>query len=252
MLKTFLALILALSAVCPSVLVAETTPTVSAAMSANLPAAAQPSTKVGKNSKFVWRHAANLKRIQEGPIDLLFLGDSITDRWSSVPLVWKENFGKWNPANFGVGGDKTQNVIWRITNGELDGISPKVFVLMIGTNNTHTDSPADIIKGIERIIDIIHEKTPKSKVLLLGIFPREPRMRDGKPVTMPMDKIRNINKQLPELAKQWNVRFLDITDKFLVDGKVPKDVMPDQVHPSEKGYEIWAKAIMPTLEEMMK
>jgi len=222
------------------------------AVSADRPDTVVPKPRQNKGNRFMIRHQQNLLRTEQGPVDLLFLGDSITDRWSSSTAVWNRYFGKWNPANFGVGGDRTQNVLWRIQNGELDGISPKVIVLMIGTNNTHSNSPEDIVTGIKAILQTIDEKQPEAMVLLLGIFPREPKMRDGKLNTMPMDKIKVINKRLPALAKEGKVRFLDISDAFLVDGKVPKDVMPDGVHVNEKGYEIWGRTIKPVLEEMMQ
>lgn len=151
---------------------------------------------------------------------------------------------------FGIGGDRTQNVLWRLNNCELDGISPKVIVLMIGTNNTHSDSVDDIVFGIRRIIETIQQKLPDTKILLLGIFPREPRMRNGKLDTRPPEKVREINRRLPALAQEGRVRYLDIGHHFLVDGKVPKDIMPDGVHLNENEYEIWVNAITPVLEEM--
>lgn len=217
----------------------------------SLPATVIPSNRKGTNKRFNKRHGENLQRIKDGPIDLLFLGDSITDRWSREPDLWKKYFGKWNPANFGIGGDRTENIIWRINHGELDGISPKVVVLMIGTNNTHSNSVADIVLGIRTIIDKIQAKLPETKILLLAVFPREFRMKDGEPYTMPKEKVALINKQLPGLAEEENVRYLDLTDEFLVDGKVPEDIMPDTVHPNRKGYVIWGDAITPVLEEMM-
>ncbi len=230
----------------------DTTATESAVTSETLPKTALPLYREGKSGKFPKRHAENLQRIKEGPIDLLFLGDSITDRWHEVPELWNASFRKWKPANFGVGGDRTENVLWRLENGELDGVSPRVVVLMIGTNNTHSNLPEDIVSGIRRIIEVIQQKAPETKILLLGIFPREPRIRNGVPVTMPMDKIKIINKELPKLAEEGKVRYLDIGNHFLSDGKVPKDVMPDGVHLNAKGYAIWAKAVTPVLKEMMK
>lgn len=223
-----------------------------AVTSSSLPSAAVPSDKVGKNSKFVQRHKEILADITKHPdTQVIFLGDSITDRWDTTAMdIWNSAFGKWNPVNMGVGGDKTQNVLWRIEHGELEGISPKVAVLMIGTNNTHADQPADIVTGIKQIIKVTQEKLPNTKILLLAVFPREPRMRNGKPVTTPMDRIKVINQELPKLEEPGKVRFLNINDKFLVNGKVPAEIMPDQVHPSEKGYRIWADAVVPVLEEM--
>ena len=217
----------------------------------------QPEWREGKQGMFPRRHAENLARAKKGDIDLLFIGDSITDRWSSAPKVWNKYFGEWKPANFGIGGDRTQNVLWRIDDGELDGLSPKVVVLMIGTNNTGLDTPEDIVAGIKLILHRIHTKMPKSKVLLLGIFPRNAKVRDGREMTMQMDKIRVINESLSKgkfepFIPNDLVRYLDISDAFLVDGKVPKDIMPDGLHPNEKGYEVWAKAISPVLKELME
>jgi len=224
---------------------------VASATSGSLPSAAVPSEKVGKNSKFVQRHKEILEDIKKHPdTEVIFMGDSITARWVTAPDIWNGAFGKWKPINMGVGGDKTQNVLWRIEHGELEGISPKVAVLMIGTNNTHADQPKDIVTGIKQIIKVTQEKLPNTEILLLAVFPREPRMRNGKPVTTPMDRIKVINEELPKLAEPGKVRFLNINDKFLVNGKVPAEIMPDQVHPSEKGYRIWADAVAPVLEEM--
>ena len=230
----------------------DTSATVSRDTKSTFPFAATPRYRGGKGNRFKKLHEQFVERTKQGPVDLLFMGDSITDRWRQVPEVWEANFGKWHPANFGIGGDRTEGVLWRITHGELDGIRPRVMVLMIGTNNTHSDSPEDIVTGIKRIIEITHEKLPETKILLLAVFPREPRTVDGKLDMEPINKIKVINKELPKLAEKDYVRFLDISDKFRVDGKVPADIMPDQVHPSKKGYEIWAKAIMPVLSEMMK
>lgn len=208
--------------------------------------------KRDSHARFNIRHEQNLERIKQGPIDLLFLGDSITDRWSSSPLVWDKYFGKFNPANFGVGGDRTENVLWRIENGELAGFSPKVVVLMIGTNNTHTNQPDEIVKGIGAIIKTVQQKAPQAKILLHAIFPREARMKNGKPAMEPVEKVKEVNKHLPALAKEMGVEYLDISDKFLTDGHVPKAIMPDGVHLNEAGYEIWGKAVEPAIARMME
>jgi lysophospholipase L1-like esterase len=231
---------------------AATTGTQVADKSATGPVTVIPKFRKDK-PRFAQRHQENLERIKQAPIDLLFVGDSITDQWSTKGSdVWKTHFTRWNPANFGVGGDRTENVIWRITNGELDGFSPKVMVLMIGTNNTHSNSAEDIVAGIRKIIDITRQKSPEAKVLLLAVFPREPRMRDGELYKMPSEKVREINRMLPALADGNKVRFLDIGHNFIVDGRIPKDIMPDGLHLTQKGYELWAKAITPVLEEMMQ
>lgn len=120
---------------------------------------------------FVKRHEGFVEIAKAGNVDLLFLGDSITAGWGGKKEIWDAAFGKYKPANFGIGGDRTQHVLWRIQNGELTGITPKAAVLMIGTNNSGSDSVEGIAKGITAIVKYLHEKSPKTKVLLLAIFP---------------------------------------------------------------------------------
>jgi lysophospholipase L1-like esterase len=192
------------------------------------------------------RHEAFLKRAKEGKCDLLFLGDSITEGWGNN-AVWKKSYAPRQAVNFGIGGDTTQNVLWRILNGELDGLAPKAVVLMIGTNNfgLHGDTPADVAKGVAAVVKTLREKLPSSKILLLGVFPR-----DEKPGTGGRKKILELNA---ELAKIEGVSFLDIGPKFLApDGTLPKEVAPDFLHLSEKGYQIWADAIEPALSKILK
>lgn len=192
-------------------------------------------------------HESFLKRGKEGPIGVLFLGDSITAHWAQAPDVWKQHYSAYQPANFGIGGDRTQHVLWRIDHGELDGIAPKVVVLLIGTNNIG-NSAEEITRGDKKIIEEIHQKLPQTKLLLLGIFPRAAE------ATSPMRaKIKQVNAELSKLDDGNNTRFLDIGDKFLdADGSLPKDIMPDSLHPNVKGYGIWADAMQPLLDEMMK
>lgn len=223
----------------------------SAATSASVDTACVPAVRDGKAAaRFMTLHASFLKRAKEGPIDLLFLGDSITERWTSSSQTWQKYYGKRNAANFGISGDRTQHVLWRIDNGELDGISPKVLVLMIGTNNTNSDSSESIVRAITKIVGSIRSKLPETKILLLAIFPREPKKPGD--ANKQMDAIKQVNPEIAKLADGKNVRYLDITNKFLVDGKVPKTTMPDGLHPNAAGYEIWAEAMEPTLAEMMK
>ena len=223
-----------------------TTPTTTRAQDPDGPS--RPTLRTTRQDRFLALHESFLKRGKEGPIDIVFLGDSITERWTSAPQVWNRYLGKWKAANFGIGGDRTQHVLWRVENGELDGIKPRVLVLMIGTNNANSDAPDSIARAVTRIVHKVREKLPDTKILLLGIFPRAPRPKDmGKP----MERIREVNPQLARLDDGKMIRYLDIGDRFLVDGQVPKDVMPDGVHLSERGYEIWAKAMQPLLEEVM-
>jgi lysophospholipase L1-like esterase len=194
------------------------------------------------------RHENFLKRAKEGKMDLLFLGDSITEGWGNN-AVWQKSYAPLNAANFGIGGDTTENVLWRILNGEIEGLSPKVAVLMIGTNNFGLEghAPADVAKGITTIVQTLRKKLPTTKILLLGIFPR-----DEKPNTESRKKIQKVNEQIAGLDDKKNVRFLDIGPKFTnPDGSIAKEIMPDFLHLSEKGYQIWADAMDPLLKQLM-
>jgi lysophospholipase L1-like esterase len=204
----------------------------------------------GNPTNWLARHEGFVKQAQAGGIDLLFMGDSITDNWRNRGKnVWDKVYGSRHAANFGIGGDRTQHVIWRIEHGELDGISPKVIVLMIGTNNSNTDSPDQISEGVEKIVADMREKCPKSKILLLAIFPR------GKPDASPkqMETIHALNERIAKLDDGKMITFLDINKVFLgADGKVPAEIMPDFLHPNEHGYELWADAMEPTLAKMLQ
>lgn len=201
--------------------------------------------------RFQMLHESFLKRGKEGKIGVLFLGDSITEGWKGSMDIWNEHFGKYDPANFGIGGDRTQHVLWRIENGELDGIDPKVVVLMIGTNNI--GYPAEeILKGDQKIVQAIHQKLPNTKLLLLGIFPRGADAKNPQVAAM-REKIKFVNAGLAKLDDGKKTRYLDIGDKFLdAEGNIPAEIMPDALHPKAKGYGIWAEAIQPLLDEMMK
>ncbi len=213
------------------------------------------------NAGFVKSHETFLARGKSGPIDLLFLGDSITAGWTHAPHIWEAYYGKNNPANFGIGGDQTQHVIWRIANGELDGITPKVTVLMLGTNNSLSHTAAEIAAADAKIVGLIREKIPGTKVLLLAIFPRGPRKdKDGNiteaalaEAAKRMAVINAVNAELAKLDDGTSVRFLDINASFLgQDGKIPFAIMPDQLHPNAAGYQLWADAMKPLLTQLMQ
>lgn len=190
-------------------------------------------------------HKSFLERDKKGDVDLLFLGDSITQGWNDND-VWKRYYGPRRAANFGIGGDRTQHVIWRLQNGEVDHIRPKVAVLMIGTNNLGANTPDEIAVGIEEIVKLLRTKLPKTKILLLGIFPRS-----EKPAPI-RDQIQAINAKIAQLDDGRTVKYLDIGDRFVEkDGTISKEIMPDFLHLSHKGYMIWADAIEPTLWTMM-
>lgn len=198
----------------------------------------------------VWNqmHEANVKRAKDGKLDLLFLGDSITQGWNNN-AVWQKAYGTLKAANFGIGGDTTENVLWRIQNGEIEGLSPKVVVLLIGTNNFGLEGhqPDAVAKGVAAIVQTLRKKLPSTKVLLLAVFPR-----DEKPDAGSRKAIKKLNELIAPLADKKNIRFLDIGAKLAnPDGTLSTDVMPDFLHLSEKGYQIWADAMDPLLKEMM-
>jgi lysophospholipase L1-like esterase len=196
------------------------------------------------------RHKQFLERAKKGDIDVLFLGDSITQGWEGAGKdVWKMNFEPLKAANFGIGGDQTGHVLWRITEGkELEGISPKVAVLMIGTNNMGGHSAEDIAGGIKAIVEELRKQKPDMKILLLGIFPRSPKAADKV-----RDKIKDVNARIAKLDDGKSVFYLDIGEKFLdKDGALAPEIMPDYLHLSPQGYKIWADAITPTLEKLLK
>ena len=180
---------------------------------------------------------------------VVFLGDSITAGWGRNKNIWETAFGQYKPANFGIGGDKTPHVLWRITNGELDGIKPKAVVLMIGTNNSTDDSAEGIANGIKVIVETVRKKQPQAKILLLAVFPRGEKVSDN----TKRDKLNQVNATIAKMDDGKNIHFLDIGSKFLQpDGSLAKDIMYDFLHLSEAGYQIWADAISPKLAELMK
>lgn len=221
-------------------------------------AADQPAPKHNRKNPeepdpgFVARHEGFLKDLasHQGKVGILFVGDSITDGWRGRGKeVFEKTYGALDPYNIGIGGDRTQHVLWRLDRGEVDGISPKVAVLMIGTNNLHDNTNEEIVAGVTKIVKELNEKLPKTKVLLLAIFPRSAKGTD--PIRQ---RIKDINAELAKLDDGGKtVKYLDIGSKFLdASGDLPKDIMPDFLHPNAKGYQIWADATAPALDEMMK
>jgi beta-glucosidase len=215
-------------------------------------AAFKPGKDGAPQATFMRMHESFLKRGKDGKIGVLFLGDSITEGWGTRGKdIWTKAYSAYDPANFGIGGDQTQHVLWRIDNGELDGINPKVVVLMIGTNNIGYPA-ADITKADVKIVSEIHQKLPDTKVLLLGIFPRGADPKSPKVAAM-REKIKQVNAELAKLDDGSKTRYLDIGDKFLTpDGVITKEIMADALHPTAAGYQIWVDAMQPLLDEMMK
>lgn len=203
------------------------------------------------NPGFIASHEKFVKLAQEGNAQLVFLGDSITAGWGKNQEIWDKAFGAYTPVNFGIGGDRTQHVLWRITNGELEGITPKAVVLMIGTNNVSTNSAEEIAKGVTVIVDTIREKQPQAKILLLAVFPRGDKPTGT--LGAANEKLTQVNAIISKLDDGKNIHFLDIGPKFpIVDGALTPDVMPDFLHLSPAGYQIWADAIGPKLAELIQ
>ena len=203
-------------------------------------------------AQFQTKHLANLEVAKQGDANLLFMGDSITDFWRNADgafagkPVLDKYFGQWKVANFGIAGDTTQGVLYRLLNGEGKGFSPKAVMLMIGTNNTARNTAAEIAEGIGAIVLQLQRDFPDAKILLLGIFPRG---RAADPVRA---TIADINKTIAKLHDGNRVHYLDIGKVFLdADGNIPTDVMSDGLHPTTKGYEIWAKAVIEPLSALV-
>lgn len=194
------------------------------------------------------RHKLLNKRTKEGAgkAEIVFIGDSITQSWENHgKAVWEKYYAPRNAVNLGISGDRTEHLMWRLQNGNFTGLTPKVAVVMIGTNNTgHSMQPAEeTAQGIRAILDQIHSKSPDTKILLLGVFPRDEKP-DGE------KRLRNneINNIIKNYADGKTVFYQDISKVFL-DGKdnLPKGIMPDFLHPRQEGYKSWAEAIEPTL-----
>lgn len=202
------------------------------------------------------RHEAKLAEIKAHRdagrrVDLVFLGDSITQGWENEgKAAWAQHFAKHNAVALGFGGDRTENLLWRLQHGELDGMVPKVVVMMIGTNNTgdRLEDPAFTVAGIKRNLDEIKKRQPQAKVLLLALFPR-----GEKPDDLTRRHNAKINALLPALADGHQVVFLDIGRALTnPDGTLSKDILPDWLHLSPQGYEIWARSLDATLTSWLK
>ena len=202
-------------------------------------------------------HEQLLEKARTGGIDVYFVGDSITRRWGATDYPdllahWRQQFFGWNAGNFGWGADRTQNILWRLENGELDGVNPKVIVIQGGTNNVgaqpgDADKVADITRGMAAILNICRQKAPKATIVLTAIFPRNDSM-----AVMP--EIDRINAGLARLADGRTVRYLNVNDKLADnDGRLLQGVMNerDKLHPTLEGYQVWADGLKPILLELL-
>ena len=202
------------------------------------------------NPGFAKSHEAFVAIAQKGEAQVVFLGDSITAGWNGQKALFEKEYAGYKAANFGIGGDRTQHVLWRVENGEFDGLKPKAVVLMIGTNNAGVveNSAEQIANGIRKIIAAIHQRSPDTKVLLLAIFPRGPNPADANRV-----KNERVNALIAKFDDGKKVHFFDIGAKFLTaDGTLEKSVMPDLLHLNAASYQIEADAIREKLAALVK
>jgi lysophospholipase L1-like esterase len=221
------------------------------------PSTVVPVTQERSWPQYDWqkRHELTSAAVKLAKPQILFIGDSIThffggEQFDSYALrgqqTWGEFYAPRNAGNLGFGWDKTENVLWRLQHGAIDGIAPKLVVMMIGTNNSGNSAAPDIALGITAIVLELEKRLPQSKILLLGVFPR------GEKPGPQRDKIAEINQGIAKLDGTHHVTYLDIGPKFLTpEGLITKDIMPDFLHPNEKGYRIWAEAIEPTVKKLM-
>jgi lysophospholipase L1-like esterase len=223
------------------------------------PAADQPVPRADQNSQLA--HAKLLEKARKGRIDVYFEGDSITRRWGTSDeqyraflANWRQNFFGWNAADFGWGGDTTQNILWRLENGELDNVNPKIIVLMAGTNNVGNKSPQgsqdprveDVTRGIKAILDVFRRKAPGATIVLMGITPRNDNM-----AVMPI--INRINQNIAKFADGKKIRYVNINDKLAdKDGRLYAGMtVSDKLHLDVNGYQVWADALKPIFTELL-
>jgi len=217
-----------------------------------LPALAQDSATVpvprAELSWWMGRFYDNVRRIEQGDVDVLFIGDSITHGWENGGKeTWERYYGQRKAVNMGFSGDRTQHVLWRLVHSRLDEVAPKVAVLMIGTNNANSDTPREIAAGVGAVCNTLRAILPETRILLLAIFPRGAGPDDWRRGTN-----EAANAMLAELDDGEWIHYLDIGDAFLEpDGTLPETIMPDLLHPNDRGYQIWAEAMEPTLAEML-
>jgi lysophospholipase L1-like esterase len=215
----------------------------------------QPAPRRDANSQTA--HQQLLEKARKGGIDVYFVGDSITRRWATTEAQYKDfldnwtaNFFGWNAANFGWGADSIQNILWRMQNGELDGVNPKIIVILAGTNNVGRQpgsdaKVADITKGIQALVDVCRQKAPDAVIILTAIFPRNDSM-----AVIPT--INKINENIAKIADGTKVRFLNVNDKLADEtGKLHEGMAVDRLHLGVKGYQVWADGLKPIFTEIL-
>ena len=193
-------------------------------------------------------HAEDVAIAEKGGVDLLFVGDSITGGWNRD--IWQKNFAQYNPANFGIGGDHTGNLLWRLQNGDKGKLKPKAIVLLIGVNNFGhlNETPQQVFEGIKAVVKKLRKNYPKAKILVNGVFPFEESANSPKRAA-----VKEINALVEKLDDHKHVFVKDYGSLFLQpDGTISKEVMGDFLHPTYKGYQIWVDAMLPDIQKLMK
>ena len=187
-------------------------------------------------------------QLKKGDVDLLYIGDSITEGWSGAGrAIWRQYYAPRKAVNMGIGGDRTEHVLWRIDNSDFSKIDPKLAIVMIGTNNSNDNTAEEIADGIILICKKLRTRLLDMKILLLAIFPRDETQ------TPRRDKIYKASEIASQIADDKTIFYMDINKKFLADDGVtlPSSIMPDYLHPNAAGYKIWAEAIEPKVAELM-
>ena len=214
----------------------------------------QPAPRRDANSQLA--HEQLLAKAKQGGIDIYFEGDSITRRWGTSDAVWRQNlanwnanFFGWNAADFGWGADAIQNILWRLENGELDGVNPKIIVVLAGINNIpralNDDQTADVERGLKKILDVCQEKAPDAIIVLTAIFPRNDNMSA-------VPTIFKIDEDMAKWADGKKIRFLNVNDKLADQaGQQFPGLFVDRLHPTPKGYQIWADGLKPIFTEIL-
>jgi lysophospholipase L1-like esterase len=217
----------------------------------------RPVPRSDNNSRIA--HEQLLAKTKQGRIDIYFEGDSIIRRWGATDYPqllenWKQNFFGWNAADFGWGADRVENILWRLENGELDSVNPKVIVLLAGTNNVGSRVPSEgveaaatgVTKGLQAIVRVMRSQAPDAVIVVTAIFPRNDNME-----VMPV--IDRINANLAGMADGQQVRYLNVNDKLANGNGILYEGMmnADKLHPALKGYQVWAAALKPLFTELL-
>ncbi len=204
-------------------------------------------------------HEQLLEKAKKGGIDIYFEGDSITRRWGTSDAQykdnlanWNANFFGWNAGDFGWGADRVENILWRLENGELDGVNPKIIVLLAGINNVgarpgNDARVEDITRGLKAVVEICRKKAPEATIIITAIFPRNDNM-----AVIPT--INKINDNLAQMADGKKIRYLNVNDKLAdQNGKLFDGMMNsrDKLHPTVKGYQVWADGLKPIFTELL-